>query len=88
MDIHDDAANRDRHDECDGRGCYELFPPGPSTAPAADGKEISGSLREAVREPEFVSLLEEMAAAYHASPAKFDDVRTVIEILLGGRRGD
>ena len=85
VDIRDGATNKDSHDEYDGRGCHELFASGPSKAPAVERKEISGPLREALREPEFVSLLGKMAAAYHASPAKFDAVRTVIQILLGSR---
>lgn len=85
MDIGDDAASKDRRDEREVRGCRDLFASGPTIVPAVEGKEISGSLREAVREPEFVSLLEKMAALYHASPAKFDAVRTAIQILLGSR---
>ena len=83
VDIHDGATNEDSRDEYDGRGRYELFADGPSTVPEEEG--ISSSLRKAVREPEFVSLLERMAVAYRASPAKFDAVRTVIHILLGIR---
>lgn len=47
------------------------------------GGSLGLKLTEALRDPVFVSLLEDIAAAYRGSPAKFRAIETVIETVLG-----
>ncbi len=47
------------------------------------GGALCPKLTEALRDPVFVSLLGDIAAAYRDSPAKFRAIETVIETVLG-----
>lgn len=64
--------------------CRLLLPAGGTEREPAVSS-LGGELLKALRDPGFVSLLEDMAAAYRGSPAKFRAISSVIGIMLGNK---
>lgn len=62
---------------------YELLLPANAEEKTGSQPVVSSTLREALRDAEFVAVVEDIATAYRESPDKFRAIESVIRIVLG-----
>jgi len=62
---------------------YTIYMPEKATQLEGAARRIGGTLRRALKDPQFVSLMEVIAEVRRKEPAKFQVVEKVIGVVLG-----